>query len=350
MEIMENILIDVVYGHIFLSALRWLKQFILKLESENINPEKTNRKKLDLLYLEFILKSPYGKEGEHSIVCFFAQTADQLIGLLETAEDKSKLKHLLDERLNPTKYQRPTAEATVQQVDIAIKYIGNFTNTVMSYEEVSKLANSATIMDISNDSMTGFKKQRELALYKTHNKSFAEKCNMSTLDVELSNITTISNLVQFMNNNPLYVYKLVFNGTMSDSTLIKTTLSKNICDMDYLWSFTTNSDSIICNMNVKTIIYRNNGKHKFVMLLPTTPIEQTCKRGNCCFPEFLNSEYKRNCGTAFENLNKTTTLDIPVGITPAFAKGTCPYNENNEFRLYLNFCINDKINLKISKL
>jgi hypothetical protein len=360
LKLLESILQKVVYGNTFLPATRWLISVVEDLAANG----KTSCMRMSTvdrytLLVPHLINAPYNKDMFSGAVSFFCQTGAQLTELLAYANDEQSMLRICEDRLDPTKYQRPTAEATVGQVSSAMKYLGDFTNSIVSVDELLVehpetvvVSGTGPATDTSS-SMTGFGKQMEAA--KSANKSFktfAERSGESSLTVAIRAVTTVDQLLELARTNNVNIE--VCNGSVM--YLAKTTLTEDKLSTPFMWAFTQEQSLSPYGVSgtwahvthiVPTWKRLVGTKYKNALFV-VGGMKAKSTMTNCCFPEFLSSEYSRVCRTAFEGLNKTTPITVPTGPI-ALGVGVCNKDESNTLSSPLRVRVNS-IEITLAKL
>jgi hypothetical protein len=267
-----------------------------------------------IILIPHLISSPIGKDLHDGAVAFFCQTGKQLIDLMEDATGVDAMTKLCEARLNPLSYQRPTAEASVGQISEAIEHLGDFKNTVMTLKDLLTYhPNTVSIQGQSiGSSMDGFAKQMATALtfaQKVEAKTFAEKSKYLKLD-------TIADLIELAKSGNVDIE--IMNELTPAMYLATTTLAAEKRSVPHFWAFT--HKSLDASFGIKQQWVRVSHIVPLWKNIKATPWKnvlfvlngvKAIDFGNCCFPEFLSSEYSRTCRTAFEGLNKVVKVIVP---------------------------------------
>jgi len=351
--ILESCLQKVTYGDTFLLSLRWAKAILEDLLVRHRPIKAMSPKGRFTFYMKHLFNGTLAPDLSSGTVCFECQTLAQLVDLLETAKSEKAMMVICEERLNPLKYQRPTADASVGQVANAIKLLGDFT---ISVAKISTHSNAVPVgVKPSNESsaMSGFSAQM-VAATKTKSTSFADRCGGSTLSSEIRDLKTVDDLVKLCIKHPDLD---VMINTINSSTmyLAENTLSSDRLCVPFTWAFCGSSPStwnMSGWMSISHIIptwkslsatrYRN-----VLFVIKNAKIPSDTKVNT--FPEFLSSEYTRTCRTAYEGLKNTMRLEIPIDGPLAFGIGACTKDEGWNLNGSVSFRING-IEVSISRL
>jgi hypothetical protein len=169
---------------------------------------------------------------------------------------------------------------------------------------------------------------------------FASRCGKSSSDVDIKTIDSVRKFVEFARGRPESKVEVAVDyGGFAYAA--ETTLPKDIISLRNLWAFNrgwnkstfglTGSWAPVA-MTIPMFEYIDGYKN---CLFVIKGIKPKSSLGNCCFPEFLTSEYQRVCRTAFEGLNSTTQIVVPDGqlmigigssVCDAYGKLTHPIN------------------------
>jgi hypothetical protein len=363
LNLMEQCLKDSIYGNILLHSTRWLKSIVERLQT--IGKEwihMTPREKW-ILCAEFLLQLKISKDDTGVVLLPYQTASNNVVDLLGSANSVPAMKKMVEQRMDPHNYQRrdQTKELSEGQIANAISKLGDFTNTIMTLEELPILVPESIMINSSSpsddSSLSAFEKMR-LSSKKAEVESgkgkaaaaggFASRAGVSSLDTQIKDIKTITNLVKFLRENLSHIKKMqIYNSGFHTSYIAKTTLSQEALTVPYMWSFQlgyTNSewkDVVAVIPSYETIkIYKivhfilKDSRYKIAI--------------NCCFPVFLSSEYRRTCGPAFEKLNKEMPITIPEGAI-ACGVGTNTQTESNNLPSPIKLKINE-IEISINSL
>jgi hypothetical protein len=141
--------------------------------------------------------------------------------------------------------------------------------------------------------------------------SFGGKYATSTSIMNLKTIKDLLNLIREYPNTEVQICTFNTNCVY----IAKTNIDTSKLSVPYLWAFKASK------------VYEVNVYKKVVAIVPMfenkllnrrylsvhfiLDKEKPFSHVNCCFPEFLSSEYTRQCGPAFEQINKYTKITIP---------------------------------------
>jgi hypothetical protein len=318
-DLMKICLDKVSYGQLFIPALEWSRSILLDLTSSNWRA--FSPKDRIVFGLKHLIKAGLTKDSHSTVVPLFQTAYDNLIGLLCTAKSESAMMSLVADRLDPVKYKRPTAPPTVGQTQNAIRELGDFVNaamtTVVAQELIPEMV-SITRAGPNTTSMSGFAAQIANATKKAGGGSFADRVGKSASDLQIASITTVHRLIEFIRMHPDSTLEIALSsGNMA--MLATTTLDK--IRFRHPWKyFTGSSSSNLFHVGVNgpwaTVTHivpmyeyiRCEYQNCLFVVNGVRPNQDFF--GNCCIRMFLQTEYQRTCGPAFEALNQITKMEV----------------------------------------
>jgi hypothetical protein len=89
-------------------------------------------------------------------------------------------------------------------------------------------------------------------------------------------------------------------------------------------------------------LWKNIKLTTWLNVLFVLDIKKTNDLKNCCIPQFLSSAYSRICGTAFNDLNNKTNVNVPKGPLAA-GYGASATNEKMDLNRPITVRINGKV-------
>jgi hypothetical protein len=267
------------------------------------------------IYFEALLDTKIEEDLTGAVVTAYHQCNDNILSLLECARTEEAMKKLIENRLNPLKYQQKDPNAIIKEghIDNAEKLLGEFENSIFSHEELSNLPYCISINDKCNSTMNAFSKMRMDSKEKKSN-SFASKCRKL-------NTKSISELIDYLSENPNLLVEIM-TLKLQPVYVANTTLFPEKTDYPHLWCFTNEFDVKRGWCKVKYILpmYKYIKTHKNIaFILETENIINRNKIKNCCLPEFLKTKYNKHCGVAFQRINSYTQIsmkhkDLALGV------------------------------------
>lgn len=329
LNLMKTCLNKAAYGHTFIPAVNWCTSVLADLATHTKKWDHFSPKEKISFALHHIIRAGLSKDFNGSVAMLFQTASGNIIGLLEDAKSESAMTMMCEERLSPQNYQRRTADASSGQIFNAIKYLGDFKNTIMTDIRAKELipeivCHGQEIADQSDNtsSMTGFAVQLEKTKVSKATSSFANRCGKSSIDVEITDIKTVRDFVKFTRVYPeIKVEVSVSSGEVA--YVAETTLDNEKINHRHLWGFMNGRSNSEFGLTGQwttvshTIpMYEYISGHKCVLFV-TPAIKSTSNFSNCCIPIFLTSQYNRICGAAFEGLNRTTKISVPTGLLMA---------------------------------
>ena len=304
LDVLIEALPKVTYGAKLLESAVWFRKNI----PENFERLSSLQKHSIIVSAMFQLK--FTKEvsnGDMSLPLYHQLTGNTLKALA-VCDNVTNLQKLLQERLSPLNYQVKTAEAKDQQVENAIKYIGDFSAHLMTLE--SAYAHGAIkISDGAVNSATSAFESMRIKRVKTEKKSAAGFASRSKNYA--TSLRTMKDLMENMPDNlELYtegqtpVYGVDFVG-----------LKEDVYQMPFSWNFlngtSTNYFSLSGWRKVIAILPMQKN-YMFICegaSLPTNMTTMTC----ACHVSLLTAQYNKSCGAAFGKLGDNMKLITGVG-------------------------------------
>lgn len=332
LEMMEQCCHQATYGNKWLPALRWVLDIVKGLKSQYMSQRETWA-----FFAQHLLKAPISKDLYGAVCPFYHTVNSNIIDLLRSAKTKEGMTKLIKERLSPLTYQRrdPNANLAEGEINIAIKHLGEFSNSVMTMEEVSKQPHAVVLGATPSSSMKGFQTLLSKAAKKPDIDSpsgFAARAGSHGVAAK---IKTMDQLLTFLENNP---------GTKLEMRtddwrlcyVAKTTLKEEARCHPHFWGFSQHRGALQLGLSIWAEVTGILPMYKYIEGYGNIVFFFRGSRvphgviGNCNFPELLSSEYKRTCGKAFERLNTLSKIEIPEGPI-AVGLGMSSVNEMKTF-------------------
>ncbi len=341
------------YGDTFLGSIKWLLNFMNKLNDEHIDITTLDAKSKYILFIDFLFTGNLSTDFNHTTVSTnYHQANGNVIDLLATAKSEEAIIKMLEERLSPSNYQRPdpTKVVSEQQISVAEKTLGDFVNTPMTNAEISVLEGALTLFPPDASAGAGYSAMREemlkARLAARYKQGFAKRC-----ENPFDKIITFTDLYNYIKANPLTALEIDITSLIVIN-LIKTTLSGKVdADGDpyirvpHLWKF--NNGKKVVDVIGMTGFQPVTHLHQFKLdknMNVYMGIKNAVDKGtgNCCFPGFLTPKFTRVLGTVFEKMNTMTKLNIPE--EPYFCGvGTSVVDSTGKFYSPLTFKINGHV-------
>jgi hypothetical protein len=364
--LMKTCLDKAAYGHTFIPAVDWCGAVLDDCATYSKPWAHFSPKEKIGFALKHVMRAGLTKDIAGSVAMLFQTANSNIIGLLEDAKSESAMIKLCAERLSPENYQRRTADASEGQISNAVKFLGDFKNTILNVQRAMELipemvchgqnkttlnsasGSSFSSVDATSSSMSGFAAQLAKVQPKTPViPSFAARCGKTSIDVEIKDINTLKKFVDFTRAHPEIGVEISLDSG-SIAYAAETTLDKDMISHRHLWAFITGHN--------KTAFGLSGLSSSWVQVTNTIPmyeyiigykcaifvvsgIKSTADFRNCCFPEFITPEYRRVCGPAFEGLNRTMKMVIPDGQLMA-GIGTSVKDDYNTLYSPVNLRIN----------
>jgi len=351
-EILEKILGDVHYGNTFLPALRWAMKIVDDIGSRSL--DRMSEKDQYLFLFKHLLDQKLSKDLYSGAVSFSCQTLNQLVDLMECAKSEEAMKKLVEDRLSPLNYQRPTADPSSGNVDEAMRLLGDFSIKVAPISAHQDAVSIGVQKSDEFSALKGFEALKLSADTRKKTETFADRCGGSKA-AKIKAITTIEQLMLFCQENPEACVQIHTAGQCT-MYYAETTLGQDKLCVPFTWAFQLGDSpskwKIGSIAKVTHIVpgYRKLRRTKWQnILFVVEGAEMSPDTKVNTFPEFLSSEYNRTCGKAYEALKNTMKLSIPTDEPLAFGIGTSSSDEHG--RLYSNISlIVDGVDVTISKI
>jgi len=322
LDLFKSIVKDADYAEKLLPGTIWLEK-VLETIRENASGKKnfshlTAGQQMKIVG-EIILSSRIAQCYDGAVITDYHQSK-QVLDLLRDAQSESGLRSVLQIRMDPQNYQRRTTAPTTGQIGEAKKKLGNFKNTIMTIPELEELGSVVRVNEVSEqeehvgvfDQMLATKKDgsQSSSYRKTHD--FASRVGSSGLTP-----TTMEKLYQLIQDGTITKLEVDTSG-LRTVYVAKTTLDQGSLCVPHLWSFTDEKTRFGGRQEITHLQHIKTHQHDNWMFILKGASEslkrlQFGKKSNCCFPEFLSTSIKRHCGSAFEEVNRITPIEVPEG-------------------------------------
>jgi hypothetical protein len=343
----QSALSEAVYGDRLLPSLKWLLRVVEYFEREGKLPLQRTKDQLWLLCAEMLLWTaihPDGTDGKNAVSPVIQQAHGNLIPLLDKAMDKPAMVKMLNDRMDPRNYQRPTAAPTQGQIQNAMSVLGEFSNRVLTVEEAVALPHAISLCSSPLASSSSSSMPSSMATFKdmlatasscatrtTKNPgAFASRCATGALEIR-----TVRDLVAHLKARPRTRLEVCVRG-MGDMYVGGTTLPKEKLCVPHFWAFTGTRGTYTrtfpddwAEVVVVHPLYEYLSQYRTVLLVLKN-MRMSTTVGNCCFPEFLEPQYRRTCRSAFEEMNRRVRLEIKGNEPMAMGVGICAINESGK--------------------
>ncbi len=326
LELMKTCLDKAVYGHRLIPAVDWCVNILNELETRSKQWQYFTPKKKIVFAVHHIIRAGLSEDSNGTVALLFETANNNIIELLEKAKSETTMTAMCEDRLNPEKYQRPTVDASEQQIKNASNLLGYFTNQLLTKDRAEELipeivhhGQSRTQANPAS-SMAGFSAllaKAQAAKAKAPS-GFASRCGKSSSDVNIEKINSVRKFVEFTRGRPESKVEVAVDyGGFAYAA--ETTLSKDKIGHRNLWAFNSGWNKSTFGLTgswapvaITIPMYEYIVGYK-TCLFVIEGIKPRTSLGNCCFPELLTSQYQRVCRTAFEGLNTTTQIEVPDG-------------------------------------
>jgi hypothetical protein len=326
--LMKTCLANSVYGNILSCAVNWLHDLtneIYKTGKEWIELKEIEKFNICVVSL---LGLPISKDLNGFVILPYQTASNNVVDLLGSATTVEGMIKMIETRMSPLNYQRrdPNKELSNTQIENAIKYLGDFTNTIMTVDELNTFEPNSILTPGSPDpkpeqesvTLTAFEKMKSINPKINTNLAggFANRANRANRagNPEPVVVNTIKDVLVLCRKYPNTEIEIcVYN--MNFTYVAKTTLDETKRSVPYFWCFSGHkSYDRDCYKKVVALVptFENTSlKQRYLSVHFILENQKPFSTKNCCFPEFLSSEYSRTCGPAFEKLNNTVNIIVP---------------------------------------
>lgn len=295
----------VVYGDKLRESAKWFKKHIVDNFKELSVVEKHK-----IIY-EAMFDQPNAKDIESKDVTliYFDQFKNNTLDALKVADDLDSLGKLLESRLNPKKYCVKTAEPTEKQVDVAIKLIGDFSVTLMTFDEVIEKLNG---IKINQEKPIVTKSISAMKGLSTKKKSKDIVSCIANFGIKTKNFNSVSTFDDIIDLAP---DKLEINTSNLHVLIVNKFegLSPDIYKYDYTWGYYNASTVKDINLNgewQKVTGIMKLGDRNYLITLENAQINKKMM-GICCHTQLLNNDYRKSLEQVWGNLHSTMKLQYP---------------------------------------
>jgi hypothetical protein len=247
---------------------------------------------------------------------YYHQVSGFIFDAMKVAYNEKALLAMLNDRMDPLKYRRPTADPKDQSLANSAASLGDFQNEVITLNDAKRRYPARMVWEKSRNQSSSSKSildsmiaARQAPKVTSALGGFAQRCASSP------SITSLDQLMAILNDGQQHTLHVDSTGH-APCHAIKTNLHpQKLAKIDgvpmvHFWSFMHGVTCTIwggtAEMEVEGIWTMPRGGKLFVIKFPRLP--QTFPPG--CFPEFLAPEMHESSKT-FEALNRQMTASIP---------------------------------------
>lgn len=340
------------YGHKLIGPTKWIQSIVTDLQSKG-KPVVAALSQVDMfnLVVPHLLKSPIGKDECSGAVALFVDTTDQVIELLTIAKGMKAMYKLIEGRFHPDRYKQKTAEAKMQTIERAMGKFGDYSNSVMTVDEMAKYCPTVKISSVAASSvaasnsttsggaasggagsggsgsgesvpLTGFARQLAEKAAKKDG-GFASRCKAELVAVSaaakeaeriarIRALTTVEGVFEYCLANPARVE--LYTPGVIPLVYYTTTLNPEFLCVNYLWGFYNRSNlkdifgitNSWTNVSHIGLGWKNKGRNSLEnnVIFACSDIKTTASIGNCNQKSFLTTEYEKSLGGVFMLNNK----------------------------------------------
>lgn len=217
----------------------------------------------------------------------YHQLSKNTLDALAACDSVPQLKALLKERLSPLNYQVKTTDASAGQVDMAMKYIGDFETELMTIDRALNYGAVEVKRPNMNSASSAFAKMRGPPGGPPIYRGAAGFATRSKADVKL--IRTMKDLMANVPEN--------LEVSVSGQTPV------------YATDFIGLSPSIFKMSGWQKVVAILPMKSNFLFICEGAQPDSANMKA-CCHVDLLTAGYKKSCGSAFGNLSKHLKLQI----------------------------------------
>lgn len=291
--------------------------------------------------------TPNSIKGSDPIMTAYHQMSQNGLDVMKCANDKDAFVAIMKERFSPENHCRPTAAPTSGQVNNAINMLGDFENTIMTLSQAVDefgaipyaLTNPVTN---AHSSMNAFDKMKISA----NPQKTSGAAGFASRAKKTSSETLIPKTLHDLLDIPGVHVEINVHG-MSPVTACTTTLGNKV-KYPHLWMFHNNQSPSKYGMKDDWVrvtailpVCKEGERHRSYIFICSTATPHS-SMPNCCFPDFLSTEYARTCRTAFEQLNNMTHPVIPSEGPYAMGVGTSITGTDGSFARAFKVRVNGK--------
>jgi len=344
LQVLEQSLGTVTYGHKLLHSVQWLKKVCVE-EWPHMNAVQRAAHVATAVVLALGMNTP--RVDQVLQLPVYHQSKNTVLDALGSAASLEALEALLTARLDPHTYQQRTVAPTQTSLDIARKTLGDIDVQYMRLDDIQgwgafvpkgrqgTVASTATASEAAAaaestpasasawDAVQTKPKRRAKPprASKAAQRAAAAVQFGATLPLKL---TTLEGVVRALQDGT--EVQVLANGSKSSVLAFTTTFGDSV-QYPFLWSFknqppggrlrtlgSTQPVQWVSLAGVLPLDTRHNSQSYMLVGKDLTVRDADQK---CFIPEFLSASLKRTCGAAFAALKKTWTMRVPEGAMAA---------------------------------
>jgi len=251
--------------------------------------------------------------------------------LLVSCDGVESLIGLMRAQFDVYTYQKPTAEPSTGNIQIGMKKLGDFTNTIMTLEQADAhgMVRCPDGTPITQSSMGILAAQLAAKKQATQSARPKSAAGFAARAGDLAPTT----LAQLMTSMPSNLY--ISTKNIAKLLLIETTLKEEARCVPFFHGVVNVNDDLFTPRVYRQVIgiikFGGIGASPVRFGIILKDEQAVCSRNSCCFASFLSVSYNRECRDAFELLN----TELPLrGLTgPNLACGLYSSVCDNETKL-----------------
>jgi len=313
--VLHEVLATVTYGDMLLPSVEWMEKFMID-EWEHLSKSQALLRLADaVLNVSFV--RDYVSNDVSSPIIY--QAMNNTCDVLSCCNDRANLARLLKDRLDPRKREVKTTAPKNQQIDNAIKIIGNFSVKLMTLG--SAIKQGAIEIGGNHSSLHHFENMKKNK--KNGAAGFASRSN------QIGRFENM-NIRQFMERIP---EQLEVHVSYSDQVLRAVDfedLNDGIYNWPYSWGYGPGSPSDYGLQGwCKVVAVMKLGSRNYIFICDNAKVG--VDRSPLVHVSFLRPEVNKSCGGAFGALAVKQMMKIPqnerhfaIGIGASAVNSTDP--------------------------
>ena len=333
LTIVKELLSQVRYGNRVAPSIDWLLRVVNYFKTEDKLPFQRSKPQMWIVSAQMLLWTtihPDGLEGRDAVSPLIQQAHKFILPLLDKALNRSAMISMLETRLDPQNYQRPTAAPSDGQIYNAMNALGEFSNKILTHEEAALLPHAIVLKSLPAEAAASLSSSMDAFQAMLSSKPKPPSKNPAAFASRCATLETVKQLLAEVRAHPEKKLEVCPRG-MHDIYVASTTLDPAKLCVPHLWAFLGSTDThhavgewaevVLVHPLFEYLTYKN------VLFILKTDKTGRKSFGNCCFPEFLEVNLRRACRSALEEMNRRVALTVEPGTTAALGVGTSATND-----------------------
>jgi hypothetical protein len=295
---------SVTYGVKLLESATWFRKHII----ENFG-QVDRRTQLNIL-TSAIFDLNYCNEIDSGDVTIplYHQLSKNTLDALAVCNSVEQLTALLKDRISPLTYQVKTVEASVGQVNMAMKHIGDFETELMTLENAIKHGAIEVKQTSQYSASSAFSKMKVSSNGSQIKSGAAGFASRSNLNVKF--IKTMKDLMTILNEKKLDGLDVYVDQQTPVYATDFIGLKEGVYQTSHSWGFVNGVSPKEFNMRGwQKVVAILKMKTNF-MFICEGALPNSIHMEPCCHVGLLTAEYNKSCGSAFGNLKSHMKLQI----------------------------------------